>query len=154
MRKLILPSLLVLGLLPSLASSQAPVQMQITIGLPPQPPLLVIQPGIQVVENFGDEVFFTGGWYWVRRDNGWYRARAPRAAFVWVEPHRVPPGLVRLPPGHYRHFRREQARAEERAWREHQKAERREWKEHQKAEKRARKEQRGHGRGHGERDRD
>jgi hypothetical protein len=66
----------------------------------------------------------------------------------------VPPGLVRLPPGHYRHFRREQARAEERAWREHQKAERREWKERQKAEKRARKEQRGHGRGHGERDRD
>jgi hypothetical protein len=154
MNKLILSSILVLSLLPSTARPQPQVEMQITLGLPPRPPLLVIQPGIQVVENSNDEVFFTGGWYWVRRDGAWYRARRPHAAFVWVEPRRVPPGLMRLPPpGHYRHFRREQARAEERAWREHDRAERRERKEREKAERRARKEH-GRGHGHGDRDRD
>jgi hypothetical protein len=137
MRKLALLSLLALAALPGTARPQAGVRLQLDLGLPPQPPLVVIQPGIQVVENSNEEVFFTGGWYWVRRDGGWYRARSPRAAFVWVEPRRVPVGLVRLPPpGHYRHFRREQARAEERAWREREKAERHERHEREKAERR------------------
>ncbi len=129
MNKLLL-SLLVALLLPWPARSQAQVQLQINLGLPPQPPLVVVQPGIQVVENWNEEVFFVSGWYWVRRDGGWYRARSPRASFVWVEPRRVPPGLVRIPPGQYKHYRREQARA---------------WKQHEKAQRHPGK----HGRGHG-----
>ena len=146
MKRLALCFALALTMLPAAARAQVDVRIQ--VGLPVAPPLVVVQPGIQVVENFNEEVFYTGGYYWCRRDNGWYRARGPRAAFVYVQPRRVPVGLVRLPPGHYRHYGREQARAEHREWKEHQKAEHREWKEHEKAERREQKEERKHGHGH------
>ncbi len=117
------------------AVSEAQVGVQIHIGLPVSPPLVVVQPGIQVVEDFDEEVFFSGGYYWVRRDNGWYRASSPRAAFVYVEPRRVPAGLVRLPPGQYKHWRK----AEHKAWKEEEKAERKEMKQEEKAERKHRK---------------
>jgi hypothetical protein len=129
MTKLLLASILLLAL-PAPARSQVSVQIQ--LGLPAAPPLVVVQPGIQVVENWDEEVFFTGGYYWVRRDEHWYRAPRPRATFVHVEPHRVPPGLVRLPPGHYKHYRKEQAKAERKAWKEREKSEKKAWKEEKK----------------------
>lgn len=128
MKRLALLFVLALSALPAVAKAQ--VGVQIRVALPVAPPLVVVQPGIQVVEDFDEEVFFTGGWYWVRRDGGWYRARAPRAAFAWVEPRRVPAGLVRLPPGQYKHWRK----AEHKAWKEEEKAERKEMKERGKAE--------------------
>ncbi|HEX9292032.1 MAG TPA: hypothetical protein VF904_21125 [Anaeromyxobacteraceae bacterium] len=140
MNRLILLSALVVSLVPAAARAQVDVRFQ--VALPVAPPLVTIQPGIQVVENYDEEVFFTGGYYWVRRDAGWYRARGPRAAFVFVQPRRVPPGLVRLPPGQYKHWRKAEAKAERRDWKEHEKAERRE----RKAERR---EEHGHGHGHG-----
>ncbi len=127
-------ALLASSLLPAAAEGQ--VSMQFQIGLPVAPPLVVVQPGIQVVENYDEEVFYTGGWYWVRRDGHWFRARRPNVAFAYVEPRHVPPGLVRIPPGHYRHWTKEQAKAERRHWKDHDKAERREWKQHEKAERR------------------
>jgi hypothetical protein len=92
---------------------------------------------VQVVENYHEEVFYTGGYYWVRRDDRWWRAPTPRAKFVYVEPRRVPVAIYRLPPGQYKHWHKAQAKAERREWKEHQKAERREWKQERK-----------HGRGH------
>jgi hypothetical protein len=156
MKRLALLFALALSAVPALARAQ--VGVQIHVGLPAAPPLVVVQPGIQVVENYDGEVFYTGGWYYARRDNGWYRARGPRAAFVYVEPHRVPGRLVRLPPGQYRHWRGAEARAERheyehgerRAWKEN-KAERREVKREVKEERKYEK----HGdrdRGHGHRD--
>ena len=55
--------------------AQAQVSLRINLGLPVAPPLVYIQPGVQVVEGYGEEVFFYGGWYWCRRPGGWYRAR-------------------------------------------------------------------------------
>jgi hypothetical protein len=151
MKRLAFLLALALSAVPALARAQ--VGVQIHVGLPAAPPLVVVRPGIQVVENYDEEVFYTGGWYWVRRDNGWYRARGPRAAFVYCEPHRVPGGLVRLPPGQYRHWHRAEARAERHEWKEHEKGERRAWKEQAKAERHERKEERKyekhHDRGHG-----
>jgi hypothetical protein len=149
MKRLALSVALALSMVPAAASAQVAVNIQ--VGLPVAPPLVVVQTGVQVVEDFNEEVFYTGGYYWCRRDAGWYRARGPRARFVYIEPRRVPERLVRLPPGHYRHFGREQARAEHREWKERQKAERRAWKEHEKAERREYKEERKHGHGHGHR---
>ena len=123
MNRLLLAALVTL-LLPWPARSQAQVHLQINLGLPPQPPLVVVQPGIQVVENWNEEVFFVGGWYWVRRDGGWYRARSPRASFVWVERRHVPPGLVRIPPGQYKHYHRHQAKAERKAYKNWEKSQR------------------------------
>jgi hypothetical protein len=129
MTRLLLASILFLAL-PAPARSQVSVQIQ--LGLPAAPPLVVVQPGIQVVENWDEEVFFTGGYYWVRRDEYWYRAPRPRATFVYVEPRRVPPGLVRLPPGHYKHYRKEQAKAERKAWKAREKSEKKAWKQEKK----------------------
>jgi hypothetical protein len=92
------------------------------VNIPVNPPLVVVQPGIQVVENWDEEVFFTGGFYWVHRDAYWYRAPSPGATWVYVEPRHVPPGLVKIPPGHYKHYRKEQAKAERKAWKEQEKA--------------------------------
>jgi hypothetical protein len=84
----------------------ARVEVHIDIGLPAAPPLVVVEPGVQVVEDFDDEVFVTSGWYWVRRDRAWYRARSPRARFVLVEHRHVPATLVRIPPGRYVKYRK------------------------------------------------
>lgn len=134
MRQILLASVLFLAVLPAPARPQVGFQMQINLGapLPPQPPLVVVQPGIQVVENWDEEVFFTGGYYWVRRDDRWYRAPGPRATFVYVEPRRVPQGLVRMPPGQYVRYDRHRANAERKEWKEREKAERKAWKEERK----------------------
>lgn len=105
---LLLAALMVLS--PSLA--QAQVDIHIEIGLPAAPRLVLVQPGIQVVEGFQEEVFFRDGWYWCRRPNGWYRARRPQARFEWVEVRRVPRALVQVPPGHYRNWHRKPKEAE------------------------------------------
>ena len=89
-------------------SARAQVSVHIDLGLPVAPRLVVVEPGIQVVEDFDEEVFFYKGWYWCRRPNGWYRSRSPRAHFYIIEPHRVPPPLLHRPEGHYRHWRHDQ----------------------------------------------
>ncbi len=95
---------LAIGLLaPALALAQASVQLRLDLPVA-MPQLVVVQPGIQVVPNIEEEVFYTGGWYWVRQDGGWYRSHSPRRGWFFVPPERVPPRLVHLPPGQYRHW--------------------------------------------------
>jgi hypothetical protein len=130
MKRLALVFALALSTVPAAAGAQ--VGVHIDVGLPVAPPLVVVQPGVQVVEDWNEEVFFTRGYYWVQRDGYWYRARGPRAHFVYVEPRYVPAAIVRMPPGHYKHWHKAQAKAERKAWKEHEKAERKAWKEEQK----------------------
>ena len=104
MKRFLLPLACALALWPSAA--QAGVSLHIDIGLPVAPPLVEVQPGIQVVEGFPEEVFFSGGWYWCRRPDGWYRAPSPRARFDWVDRRFVPGGLARFPVGGYRNWHR------------------------------------------------
>ena len=102
MKSFALPFAVLLALAGSAA--QAQVHVGIELGLPEVPSLVVVSPGIQVVEGFGDEVFLQGGWYWCRRSDGWYRARSPRAHFDWVDRGRVPRGLSRMPSGRYQNW--------------------------------------------------
>ncbi len=146
MTRLVAALAVAVSLLP--AAARAQVDVNIRLALPVAPPLVVVQPGVQVVENYQEEVFFTNGWYWVRRDDRWWRARTPRATFVYVEPQYVPRAIYRLPPGQYRHWRHEQAKAEHREWKEHEKAERKAWKAERKQERNEEHEH-GHGHGHG-----
>lgn len=106
--RLTLPLIFALALTPA----RAQVNIRIDIGLPPLPRLVLVQPGIQVVEGFQEEVFFHSGWYWCRRPHGWYRSRSHKTHFEWVEPRRVPASLTRMPQGQYKNWHRE--RAEER----------------------------------------
>jgi len=86
--------------------ASAQVGVSIEIGLPVQPQVVEVEPGVRIVEGVDEEVFYSGGWYWCRRGDGWYRARSPRAHFFWVDRHRVPVALARMPEGRYRNWRR------------------------------------------------
>jgi hypothetical protein len=134
---------LVAAAVPSAVRAEGVFQTSITIALPPVlPPLVVVEPGVQVVEDLDEEVFFVRGWYWVRRGSFWYRARDYRRAWMYVDLRFVPHGLRRIPPGHYRRFRkaewkaaREEEKARRRAFREEEKERRRESKQRKKEHK-------------------
>lgn len=127
---------LVLGaalLAPSLASGQ--VSVNIKLPLPPAPPLVVVAPGIQVVPDLDEEVFFHDGFYWARRADRWYRATHPHVEFAPVEVKLVPPALVKVgPPGHYRRWKHE--RREERREDMHERREERREDVHERREER------------------
>lgn len=83
----------------------------LTLGLPAVlPPLIVIQPGVSIVSDFDDEVFFADGYYWARRDGSWIRARDHRGGWSRVEERQVPAPLAKSTPGRYRHYRGEPQR--------------------------------------------
>lgn len=92
--------------LSTVPAARAQVGVHIDIGLPAQPQVVEVEPGVRVVEGIDEEVFYSGGWYWCRHGDGWYRARSPRAHFYWVDRHRVPGALARMPEGRYRGWRR------------------------------------------------
>lgn len=93
--------------LPSPAHAQIRIGVGIDIAFPEPPPLVVVSPGIQVVPEFEEEVFFVDGFYWCRRDDAWYRTRDYSGGWAPVRLVVVPPMLVRIPPGHYRHYYRD-----------------------------------------------
>lgn len=101
MRKLLLAALVAA---PALAQVQVTVQLP-TITFPAPPPVVVVEPGVQVVEDQDDEVFFVDEVYWVRRGPHWYRSKDHRGGWVVVDGPGVPPALVRLPPGKYRRYK-------------------------------------------------
>jgi hypothetical protein len=153
LNKLSLPIAFLLFLSP--AAARAQVNIHIDLGLPPVPRLVVVQPGVQVVEGVDEEVFFHHGWYWCRRPNGWYRSRSPREHFGWVEGRHVPPGLTRMPAGHYRNWhqperhemRREERREERHEMkREERREDRREHRERKEERRDERRDDREHGR--------
>lgn len=97
-------------LLASVVALPAFAQVQISVQLPiitfnAPPPLVVVQPGVQVVENNDEEVFFVDDFYWVRRGPRWYRTKDHRGGWVVVDGPGVPPSLVRMPPGQYRRYK-------------------------------------------------
>ncbi len=103
--------------------------VNVRVDLPEAPPLVVVSPGVQVVENHDEEIFFHDNWYWVRREGHWYRSRQPRAEFVYVEERGVPRAIYGVPPGRYRHYQAvreerrvhaEEARLHEREVRQHE----------------------------------
>ena len=135
MRRLILTFVFSVSTIPAIAHAQ--VAVDIRIGFPAPPPLVVVSPGVQVVPDYGEEVFFVNGWYWLRRDEVWYRTRDHRGGWVVVPQRAVPVALVRLPPGKYKHWRKEEEKAErreqkaeEKAWKREAKEDRKEWKKH------------------------
>jgi hypothetical protein len=81
-------------------------QASFTLALPTVlPPLIVVHPGVSVVSNMDDEVFYSDGYYWARQDRYWYRSRSHQRGWVVVEDRYVPAPIVRYPPGQYRQYR-------------------------------------------------
>jgi hypothetical protein len=104
-RSILLAAVVAVGAFPAAAQVQINVQLP-SVVFPAPPPMVVVQPGVQVVEDNDDEVFFVDDVYWVRRGPHWYRAKDHRGGWVVVDGPNVPPSLVRLPPGQYRRYKR------------------------------------------------
>ncbi|HUL60266.1 MAG TPA: hypothetical protein VLU43_13370 [Anaeromyxobacteraceae bacterium] len=75
-----------------------------TLSLPEVPPLVVVQPGVSVVRDMNQEVFYTDGYYWARQDQGWYRTRDHHSGWARVDDHHVPTAIAQSPPGRYRNY--------------------------------------------------
>ena len=106
MNRKVLAALGVLIAAPAFAQVRVDVQIPLpTIRFEVPPPLVVVSPGVRVVEDYDDEVFFVDGWYWCRRDAHWFRTRDYHGGWVVVERRYVPATLVKVPPGHYKHYK-------------------------------------------------
>lgn len=128
MKSLGLAALLVA--IPTVGSAQA--QISVNIGFPEPPPLVVVSPGIQVVPEYEEEVFFVNNWYWVRRDGYWYRTHDWRGGWAPVRRGWVPANLMRMPPGQYRRYYRD----DDGHWRGHRPDEFHAWRERNRPEER------------------
>src|SRR5947209_9402179 len=68
------------------------------------PPLVVVQPGVSVVRDMDEEVFYADGYYWTRQDRYWYRSHDHRRGWSRVEGRYVPASIEQSTPGRYRHY--------------------------------------------------
>jgi hypothetical protein len=90
---------------------QVQVQAHVQVTLPTlrfevAPPLVEVQTGVMVVQDYDEEVFFVGGAYWTRsRDGHWCRARDHRGGWVVAPPAAVPTVLVGVPAGRYKRYK-------------------------------------------------
>jgi hypothetical protein len=68
------------------------------------PDLVEVSPGVQVVADYDDSVFYSDGFYWRYDNGGWYRSNNYAGGFVyWNSP---PQAVITInDPGHYRHYR-------------------------------------------------
>jgi hypothetical protein len=99
------PKILV-ALVLALGGGGAVAQVTITLGLPVVlPTLVVVQPGVSVIPNQPVEVFYSGGYYWTRRDNGWYRTHDHNGGWARIDERQVPVVIVQSPPGQYKHYK-------------------------------------------------
>jgi len=131
-------------------------QVQVNIPLPPiifpaPPPLVVVEPGIQVVPDLDDEVFVVDSWYWTQRDGRWFKSRDHKGGWVVVDAPLVPPLIVKQPRGKYKRWKAiaKQERREDRAERREDREERREDRAERREDKQERKEDRKENKGHG-----
>jgi hypothetical protein len=83
------------------------------------PPMVEVRPGVRVVRDCDEEVFYSRGYYWHSGPEGhWYRTRSYRGGWVMAPRHAVPVAIVRMPHGRYRHYHGEgrMERRAERRW--------------------------------------
>ena len=87
------------------ASAQVNVQIELPrISFSTQPVLVDIAPGVQVVPDSDDEVYFVDNYYWHHRGPNWYRTREHTGGWLLVEPRLVPRTIVTYEPGRYRRW--------------------------------------------------
>ncbi len=95
----------VLGALCLTAATGCAVQGQVrTRAYGSTPDLVMVEPGVYVVADFDEPVFYTDGYYWLNRGSTWYRS--PVYTGGWVRVSRLPVGVRRIhTPHRYVHYR-------------------------------------------------
>lgn len=75
------------------------------------PELVQIGPGIQVIADADEPIFFVGGDYWLYRDGNWFRSNDYRGGYARVDHERVPQELRDVDhPQRYAHYSRNRER--------------------------------------------
>ncbi len=100
MKSLVITAGLLLA--PAIAAASDHASLHVAFAAPPT--LAAIQPGVQVVVDNDEEIFYAGQYYWIQRDGGWYHAHHHADAFTYVDNQYVPTTVVNLGQGHYRHY--------------------------------------------------
>jgi hypothetical protein len=68
------------------------------------PTLVEVSPGVWVIEDYNEPVFYADGFYWWYRDDGWYRSNYHDSGWVYVRS--APSVIVRIDrPRAYVHYR-------------------------------------------------
>jgi hypothetical protein len=68
------------------------------------PDLVTVSPGVQVVADYDEPVFYTDGFYWRYYDGGWYRSNNYATGWFFVD--RPPVTVLRIDrPYRYAHYR-------------------------------------------------
>ena len=88
---------------PRLASAQ----LVVNFGWEAPPAVIEVSPGVQVVRDYDQEVFVSGGHYWVERGGGWYWADDYHGHWVQAPRERVPVFIRDHRRGAYAHYRNE-----------------------------------------------
>lgn len=131
-------------LLPGLAVAQTVTVTLPSIRFERPPPLVVLQPGVHVIEDYDDDLYIVDGRYYTRRGRHWYRAHDHRGHWKRIHHRHVPRSLVGFRPGEHRrwrrghhgpppHVRRAHAKEMRRAEKAHHKEMKRREKAHRKA---------------------
>ncbi|MEW5744749.1 MAG: hypothetical protein AB1805_04825 [Nitrospirota bacterium] len=143
--------LLPLGDAALLSRADAEVSINIGIGAPLPPPVIVVErppevvliPGTRVyfAPDIGDsELFFYSGYWYRRHGSAWYRAARYDGSWIHLPPRRVPVVFVKLPKGYHRDYDRHERMPYGKLKKEWKKAER----EHRKHEKERHRNKRDH----------
>jgi hypothetical protein len=95
---------------PSIPQAQVATRIR-HMGFPATlPPLVEVQPGIQVVQDFSEEIFFVDSSYWTLNQGHWYRTWDHRSTWYLAKPRDIPAALARHRPGQYRNWQHDERR--------------------------------------------
>jgi hypothetical protein len=68
------------------------------------PDLVTVTPGIQVIADYDEPIFYTDGFYWRYYDNAWYRSNTYTAGWIYIDS--PPVTITRIDqPRIYAHYR-------------------------------------------------
>lgn len=67
------------------------------------PDLVEVSPGVRVIADYDESIFYADGFYWYFYDGGWYRSTYYTGGWVFASPPMV---IARIDQPHrYRHYR-------------------------------------------------
>jgi hypothetical protein len=76
------------------------------------PDLVYAGPGVSVIADYDEPIFYTGGFYWWNYGGGWYRSSSYTGGWAYASP---PGSVTRIhDPYRYRHYRPSNYRARNR----------------------------------------
>src|SRR5207302_384365 len=79
------------------------------------PDLVSVGPGVSVIADYDEPIFYSDGFYWRNYGNTWYRSPRYTGGWVYAAP---PPAVMRIDrPYAYRHYRPSGYANQPRGWR-------------------------------------